>query len=332
MQDRTLTVRVARIQALTPDVKAYELVHPWGGRLPAYTAGAHVDVHTPGGFKRPYSLARAAGNAPAPARYVIGVKREPASRGASAAMHEQVQVGELLAISTPRNSFALQDGAGPHWLLAGGIGLTPLLAMAEQAVLEGRDVHLFVFVRSRQHLAFADALAALGTRVRYHFDDPAAPEKIDLAALLSPTAAARPAGAHLYLCGPAGFMQAARRAAAEWPEDWPEERIHAEYFAAPEGSADTSRGDPFELRLALSGSRLQVGADQSAVQALAAIGIDVPTSCEQGLCGTCVVPWRASEGGGEPVHRDFCLSGGERRHKVALCCSRARSGVLVVDL
>jgi vanillate O-demethylase ferredoxin subunit len=344
MQDRTLTVRVARIEVMTPEVKAFELVHPWGGRLPHYRAGAHVDVHTPGGFKRPYSLACAAGSAAAPPRYVIGVKREPASRGASAALHEQVQVGDLLAISTPRNSFALQPGAGPHWLLAGGIGLTPLLSMAEQAVSEGLDVHLCVFARSRRHLAFADALAALGPRVRYHFDDPAAPEKIDLAAFLgSPsfahaaaTAAAhgalplaeQRAAAQLYLCGPAGFMRAVRQAAAHWPE----EQIHAEYFAAPEGSADASCGDPFELCLALSGSRLQVGADQSAVQALAAIGIDVPTSCEQGLCGTCVVPWRDSDGGGEPVHRDFCLTGVERRHKVALCCSRARSGVLVVDL
>lgn len=223
MQDRTLTVRVTRIQALTPEVKAFELAHPWGGRLPGYTAGAHVDVHTPGGFKRPYSLARAAGSATAPDRYVIGVKREPASRGASAAMHDQVQVGDLLAISTPRNGFSLQAGAGPHWLLAGGIGLTPLLAMAEQGVLEGRDVRLFVFARSRQHLAFADALAALGTRVRYHFDDPTAPEKIDLRALLSPAATpSSPGDPQLYLCGPAGFMQAARRAAVAWPE----ERVH----------------------------------------------------------------------------------------------------------
>jgi vanillate monooxygenase ferredoxin subunit len=328
MQDRTLTVRVAHIQVLTPEVKAFELVAPWGGRLPGYNAGAHVDVHTPGGFKRPYSLARAAGDASSPLSYVIGVKREPASRGASAALHEQVQVGDLLAISAPRNSFALQPGTGLHLLLAGGIGLTPLLAMAEQAVAEGRDVQLCVFARSRSQLAFACALAALGPCVRYHFDDLAVPEKIDLATLL----AGQPAGTQLYLCGPAGFMQAVRGAAANSPEHWPDDRIHAEYFAVPEGSADASCGDPFELRLALSGSRLQVGAEQSAVQALAAIGIDVPTSCEQGLCGTCVVPWRATDGGGEPVHRDFCLTGGERRHKVALCCSRARSGVLVVDL
>ena len=324
MQDRTLTVRVARILALTPEVKSIELVHPWGGRLPGYGAGAHVDVHTPGGFRRQYSLARAAVAAAEVERYVIGVKREAASRGGSAAVHEQVREGDLIAISTPRNTFAVQPGPGPHWLLAGGIGLTPLLAMAEQLAQEGREFNLCVFARSRALLPFAGELAALGGHVRLHFDDPAAPEKLALPALL----ARPPEGAQLYLCGPAGFMQAAREAAAAWGE----ERVHAEYFAAPEGSETAGRGDAFELHLARRGLRVPVGPEQSAVEALAQIGIDIPTSCEQGLCGTCVVPWLASDDAGEPEHRDYCLTGGERRHKVALCCSRARGGRLVVDL
>jgi len=324
MQDRTLTVRVARIVPMTDEVKAFELIHPWGGRLPGHGAGAHIDVHTPGGFRRQYSLARAAAGPGPVDRYLIGVKREAASRGGSAALHEQVREGDLIAISTPRNSFVLQGGPGPHWLLAGGIGLTPLLAMAEQLAREGRDWRLFVFARSRAHLAFADALAALGPRVQLHLDDPAAPEKIDLRKLL---AAPPGADAQLYLCGPAGFMQAARSAAAAWGED----RVHAEYFAAPEVGSDAGRGEPFELRLTRRGLRVPVGAEQSAVQALADLGIDVPTSCEQGLCGTCVVRWHPDDGS-EPLHRDFCLTGAERRDKVALCCSRARHGVLVVDL
>lgn len=325
MQGRTLTVRVSRILPMTPDVRAFELVHPWGGTLPSYAAGAHLDVHTPGGFMRPYSLARAA--APGPVtRYVIGVKREPSSRGASAALHERVSEGDLLAVSTPRGSFGVQPGAR-HLLLAGGVGLTPLLAMAEALQREGRDFTLAVFARSRAHLAFADALAALGPRVRLHFDEAAAPQKIDLDALL----AEAPAGGRLYLCGPAGFMQAVRRAAAHWPED----RVRAEYFAPPdeEGAGEGARrgGAAFTLRLARRGVTLPVAADQSAVEALAAIGVDIPTSCEQGLCGTCVVDWHAS--GATPEHRDFCLTGGERRRKVALCCSRgAAGGTLVVDL
>lgn len=321
MTARTLTVRVARIEAMTPDIRAFELVHPWGGMLPGYAAGAHLDVHTPGGFMRPYSLARAAAPGPV-ARYVIGVKREPASRGASAALHERVREGDLLAVGTPRGSFGLQPGAR-QLLVAGGIGLTPLLAMAEQLQQEHRDFTLAVFARSRAHLAFADALAALGPRVRLHFDDPAAPEKIDLATLL----AGAPADGRLYLCGPAGFMQAVRRAAAHWPED----RVHAEHFAPPDGEGDRADGAAFTLRLARRGVSLPVAAGQSAVEALAGIGVDIPTSCEQGLCGTCVVGWRAE--GDAPEHRDFCLTGGERRHQVALCCSRAAAGgTLVVDL
>lgn len=321
MQARTLTVRVARIVPMTPDVRAFELVHPWGGTLPGYAAGAHLDVHTPGGFMRPYSLARAAGPGPV-VRYVIGVKREPASRGASAALHERVQEGDLLAVSTPRGSFGLQPGAR-HLLLAGGIGLTPLLAMAEQLQAEGRDFALAVFARSRAHLAFADALAALGPRVQLHLDDPSAPEKIELGPLL----AEAPADGQLYLCGPAGFMQAVRRVAAHWADD----RVHAEYFAPPEGEGDRRAGAAFTLHLARRGVTLPVAADQSAVEALATLGVDIPTSCEQGLCGTCVVGWDAR--GAVPEHRDFCLTGGERRHQVALCCSRvAAGGTLVIDL
>lgn len=322
---RTLTLRVARIATPTPEVRVVELVHPWGGRLPGYRAGAHIDVHTPGGFSRPYSLARAAPAGGAVDRYVIGVKRESPSRGGSAALHEQLAEGDLLAVGAPRDTFSVQPGPGPHWLLAGGIGLTPLLAMAEQLAAEGREARLVVFARSRAQLPFTAELAALGDRVQLHLDEASAPEKIDLRALL-----ATPPGpqAQLYLCGPAGFMQAARQAASAWGE----ERIHAEYFAAPEGASDLGRGDPFELRLAQSRLSVPVAAEQSAVEALAELGIAVPTSCEQGLCGTCVVRWQGGEGGAEPLHRDHCLTGAERRQKVALCCSRARGGVLVVDL
>lgn len=368
--DRTLTVRVAAVTALTTEVKAFELVHPRGLALPGYAAGAHIDVHTPGGFTRPYSLASApqpwpgvsgtagggagrsaaglpAANAPwqeaaAPpvSRYLIGVKREPGGRGGSAALHERVHPGDLLAISAPRQHFGLQPGARHHLLLAGGIGLTPLLGMAQalqqqvalhQAPEAGTHFTLCVFARSRAQLAFADALAALGPRVRLHLDDPDAPEKLDLAALL-----ARPAdGSHLYLCGPTGFMQAARQAASAWADD----TVHTEYFAAPDAPDGGTGGAPaetgaqaFTLLLQRRGQRVDVAADQSAVEALRDWGIEVPTSCTQGLCGTCVVPWLPHPGALAPTHRDFCLSAQERAHRVALCCSRAGADLLVVDL
>ncbi|MGE8200327.1 MAG: PDR/VanB family oxidoreductase, partial [Variovorax sp.] len=307
--ERTLTVRVERISRQTPEILAFELAHPWGRPLPSYEAGAHIDVHMPGGFSRPYSLARAPCGANS---YVIGVKRELDSRGGSASMHERVREGDLLAISAPRNTFPLREEAAHHLLMAGGIGMTPLLAMAQALAARGASFTLCVFARSEEHLAFAGALRdpALAPHLRLHLDQGDASQRIDLRALL-----ARPApGTHLYVCGPGGFMQAVRDAAAHWPED----ALHAEYFAAPT-DANATTGLPFTLKLARRGISVPVAADQTAVDALHEVGIDIPVSCQQGLCGTCVV-----EGDGEGAeHRDFCLTGSERRHKVALCCSRA---------
>ena len=320
--ERTLTVRVERILRETPEILAFELSHPWGRALPGYEPGAHIDVHMPGGFSRQYSLARWSSDAPSnAASYVIGVKREAASRGGSASMHERVREGDLLAISAPRNTFPLRAEAGRHLLLAGGIGMTPLLAMAQALAAGGADFTLCIFARSEEHLAFASALRdpALATHLRLHLDQGDASQRIDLRALL----AERPPGTHLYACGPGGFMKAVHEAAAHWPED----ALHAEYFAAPDG-ANTTTGLPFTLKLAQRGIRVPVAADQTAIDALHEVGIDIPVSCQQGLCGTCVV-----EGDGEGAeHRDHCLTGSERRTRVALCCSRAKGQELVLQL
>ena len=316
--ERTLTVRVERISRETPEILAFELAHPWGRALPGYEAGAHIDVHMPGGFSRQYSLARAPSNAPS---YVIGVKRELASRGGSASMHERVREGDLIAISTPRNTFPLREEAAHHLLMAGGIGMTPLLAMAQALAARGASFTLCVFARSEAHLAFAEALRdpALAPHLRLHLDQGDASQRIDLQALL----ADRAPDTHLYVCGPGGFMKAVRDAAAHWPED----ALHAEYFAAPT-DANATTGLPFTLKLARRGISVPVAADQTAVDALHEVGIDIPVSCQQGLCGTCVV-----EGDGEGAeHRDFCLTGSERRHKIALCCSRARGQELELQL
>jgi vanillate O-demethylase ferredoxin subunit len=320
--ERTLTVRVARIARQTPEILSFELAHPQGRPLPPYAPGAHIDVRMPGGFSRQYSLARAAEGAPD--RYLIGVKREPASRGGSASMHERLREGDLLPISTPRNHFPLQAGAARHLLLAAGIGMTPLLAMAQSLARQGAAFILCVFARSREHLPFADALRdpLLAPHLRLHLDDGEPGERIDLAALL----AQREPSAHLYMCGPAGFMAAVRRAAGQGR--WPEDAVHAEYFAAPADEAAPA-GQPFALRLARRGIVVPVAADQTAVDALHDVGIDIPVSCEQGLCGTCVVACD----GHTAEHRDHCLTTAERHHQVALCCSRANAGgELVIDL
>ena len=334
MLDRTLTVRVARIRRLTADVSAFELVHPWGRTLPGYHAGAHIDVHLPGGFTRQYSLAMAEQTAPDAGAgcYVIGVKHDMAGRGGSASLHMRVGVGDLLAISTPRNNFPLHANAQHHLLLAGGIGLTPLLAMAQQLQRSGAPFTLCVFARSRHHLAFADELQALAPHVRCHFDEPAVSTLASASASASATAAQQlniddllrrhTDGTHLYLCGPAGFMQAVLAASAHWPED----SVHLEYFAPPAAEGGTGSDEAFTLVLAGRGIEVPVVADQSAVDALHDLGIEVPISCSQGLCGTCVVALV----GGEPEHRDHCLSATERRSKVALCCSRAKAGGRIV--
>jgi ferredoxin-NADP reductase len=334
MLDRTLTVRVARKQRQTGDVTAFELVHPWGRTLPGYQAGAHIDVYLPGGFMRTYSLALAAPSSaaagPGCTRYVIGVKREAAGRGGSASLHDRVHEGDLLAISTPRNTFPLHPQARHHLLLAGGIGLTPLLAMAQQLEREGRAFTLCVFARSPSHLAFADVLAALGPNVRLHFDEPAAgtaglpASRLDIARLVQH----HEPGTHLYLCGPAGFMRTVLDATAHWPDD----HVHLEYFAPPAADAAAGLDEPFTLVVADRGIEVAVAADQSAVDALHDLGIDVPTSCAQGVCGTCVVSLASVEGNA-PDHRDHCLTATERHVKVALCCSRAQhGGRLVVEM
>jgi vanillate O-demethylase ferredoxin subunit len=176
-----------------------------------------------------------------------------------------------------------------------------------------------VFARSEEHLAFADALHVLAPHLRLHLDQGDASQRIDLHGLL----ADRAPGTHLYVCGPGGFMKAVRDAAAHWPED----ALHAEYFAAPT-DANATTGLPFTLKLARRGITVPVAADQTAVDALHEVGIDIPVSCQLGLCGTCVV-----EGDGDGAeHRDFCLTGSERRHKVALCCSRAKGLELELQL
>ena len=319
-QTRILTLRVSRITRETPEILGFELTHPWGRELPAYEAGAHIDLHLPGGFSRQYSLAQAP-HVAGP-RYVIGVKREPASRGGSASVHSRLREGDLLPVGEPRNTFTLAEGAKQHLLVAGGIGMTPLLAMAQTLAARGEPFTLCVFARSPEHLAFAESLRdpALAPHVRLHFDEGGTPaQKLSLPELLATPAP----GTHLYLCGPAGFMQAVRDAARAWPED----NIHAEYFAAPEGGVATA-GKPFLLRLLQRGITVPVAGEQTAVEALHDVGIDIPVSCQQGLCGTCVVP----AVGEMAEHRDFCLSGSERRHKVALCCSRARGEELALHI
>lgn len=316
-----LTVRVARKTLEAQDICGLELVPLDGGALPAFSAGAHVELHLPGGLVRPYSLC----NDPAEThRYQLGVLRDPASRGGSAAVHGQLQEGQTLNISAPRNCFALQPGTHRSLLLAGGIGITPILAMAEQLAREGAAFELHYSVRSPARMAFGERIAASGftSRVHCHFDDGDEAQKLDLRALL----VAPPADLHLYVCGPKGYMDAVLSTARAL--GWPEARLHWEFFGADLAVAD---GDTaFEVQLASTGQVVVVPPDQTIAQALAGAGMPVQTACEQGVCGTCLT--RVLDG--VPDHRDVYLTPEEQAANDQLlpCCSRAKSMRLVLDL
>lgn len=316
-----LHVRVTRKHVEAQDICSLVL-EPVGGQLPPFTAGAHIDVHLPGnGLVRQYSLC----NSPSEVgRYVIAVLRDAASRGGSQAVHELVQEGAELQISAPRNHFPLAEDAPHHLLLAGGIGVTPLLAMAETLTAQGASFELHYATRSRDRMAFIDRIngSAYASRAHFHFDDGPPEQRLNIGALLKQA----PAGTHLYVCGPQGFMDAVLKTARD--AAWDESRLHYEFFgAAPTKQADDGS---FELELASSGRVIPVAADKTPLQALLDAGIDIPMSCEQGVCGTCLTRVIS----GTPDHRDHYLTPEEHaaNDQFLPCCSRSKSPRLVLDL
>jgi len=318
---QTLQVRVARKAVEAEDIVTLELVATDGKALPAFSAGSHVDVQLPNGVTRQYSLC----NDPQEThRYLIGVLRDPASRGGSQAVHERVQEGDVLTISAPRNHFGLAHEAKKSLLLAGGIGVTPILCMAERLAITGADFTMHYATRSPARTAFRERIARAGFagRVQFHYDDGAAAQKLDLPGLL-----ARPeAGTHLYVCGPKGFMDAVLNTARQ--NGWPEAQLHYEFFGAEVAKSDSDAS--FEIRLASSGRIVMVPKDQSVTQALAAAGVEIMVSCEQGVCGTCLT--RVLEG--VPDHKDSYLTPEEQaaNDQFTPCCSRSKTPQLVLDL
>ncbi len=316
-----LQVRVAQRHQEAEEICTYELVSVDGAALPAFTAGAHIDVHLGEGLVRQYSLC----NAPHERqRYLIGVLRDPASRGGSQAMHERVQTGSVLHISAPKNLFALAD-AGPSLLLAGGIGVTPILAMAEALAAQGAPFAMHYCARSPERTAFRAriAAAAFAPQVQFHYDSGDAAQKLDLAALL----AQLDRRTHIYLCGPAGFIEYVKATASA--HDWPTAQLHLEYFgmsAAPDAGGD----QPFDVKLASSGKVYTIPADSTVLRVLSDAGVFIPASCEQGVCGTCLT--RVLDG--VPEHRDLYLDESEQasNQQFTPCCSRAKSAMLVLDL
>jgi len=323
----TLQVRVVAKRTEAEGIASFELARVDGAELPPFSAGSHIDVHLPqsvGGLTRQYSLCNASHTLhDDPHRYRIAVLRDAASRGGSVAMHDGVHEGDVLTISTPRNHFALHP-AQRTVLLAGGIGVTPLLCMADRLAGTGADFALHYCTRSVERTAFAREIAAspLAAHTHFHFDAGAPEQKLDLPAVL----AAPGADTRLYVCGPAGFIDHVVTTARAL--GWAQDHIHLEYFGAP--AQDTSGDRGFEVRIASTGKVYPIAPDVSVVEALRGHGIDILTSCEQGVCGTCLT--RVLEG--EVDHRDMYLTDEEKaaNEQFMPCCSRARSPLLVLDL
>jgi len=314
-----LDLRVVEKRDCAEGIAAFELIAPDGGELPPFTAGSHIDVHLPGNMTRQYSLR----NDPAERhRYCIGVLREVAGRGGSAYMHDRLKLGDRVETSLPRNAFALDEDAPFSLLVAGGIGITPILSMAYRLSALGRDFAFHYGARSAARMAFREEMqtSAFADKLRLHLDDGPAEQKLDLAALLSK----RPPGAHLYACGPAGFLDAVIAAAKS---RWPPETVHREYFANA-GHVAASGDRPFRVTLAGDRRSFEVPPGRSIVDVLAEHGVDVQVSCEQGICGTCVTRVIS----GVPDHRDLVLTDKQRTDRMTLCCSRALTDELVLDL
>ncbi|WP_054075772.1 MULTISPECIES: PDR/VanB family oxidoreductase [Comamonas] len=318
MTAATLRVRVARKTQETPDICSLELVHADGELLPSFSAGSHIDVHLPNGLIRQYSLF----NDPAEQHhYMIAILRDPSSRGGSQAVHDLVQEGQAITIGMPRNLFPLAPVAGHSLLLAGGIGITPIVCMAHHLSSQQADFTLHYCTRSRERTAFRDSIAqsAFAPQTRFHHDDE---HPAGLPALIGDPSPDR----HLYVCGPRGFMDAVLETARR--QGWAEQNLHYEFFSASTVVHDTDAA--FDIKLAHTGRVIPVLKDQSVTQALAAAGVALSTSCEQGVCGTCLT--RVLEG--EPDHRDMFLSPDEQKRNDSFlpCCSRSRTPMLVLDM
>lgn len=321
MSTATLTVRVARKWQEARDICGFEFVSDDGSPLPRFDAGAHIDVHLPGGLVRQYSLCNHPGHGD---RYQIAVLRDADGRGGSRAIHDEVRQGDTVKIGMPRNHFPLASNVPHHLLLAGGIGVTPILCMAERLFSSGIAFDLHYCARSTDRMAFVERINAAGfhDRARFHVDDGDPAQRFDLAAVL----AAVPDGTHLYVCGPRGFMDAVLAEARA--RHWADARLHYEFFGGAVESSDTDRA--FQVRIASSGQVIDVPSACTVVAALAANGVDVLTSCEQGVCGTCMT--RVLQG--EPDHRDSYLTDDEKAagDQFMPCCSRSRTDLLVLDL
>lgn len=317
--DTKTPLRVQRIDDVAFGVKLFELVHVDGIALAPFEAGAHIEVQLPNHLMRSYSLLNAPGEQH---RYQIAVHNSPASTGGSRYMHESLKEGDVLLASLPRNNFLLNETAGYSCLIAGGIGITPLLSMAHRLNALGRRWELHYCARTAAHAAFVDELRMLaatsGNAAHFYFDQEPGGQPLDLIALERSVSG----NTHLYCCGPRGMLDAFEQATAHCRE-----RAHVEYFTA---KSEAALDGGFIIELARSGKTLHVPAGSSILDVVFEAGVSVASSCREGICGSCETKILA----GEADHRDALLSDAERsaNKSMMICCSGAKSSRLVLDL
>ena len=303
---------VVEREALDHEVLRVVFRHPRRPTLPAWRPGAHVDVRLPDGKIRQYSLI---GDPAEAANYTVAIKREDEGRGGSQWLHEHLAVGDVAHVSAPRNNFPLEPG--PAVFIAGGIGVTPMIAMAREAGTRGDVIafHYCVARRAPPFLPLLDALG-LGERLVAHVSENGPEARLDIARLVD----SLPAGTHLYCCGPERLTSAVEEAAEGI---MPESHVHFEVFAAT--LDENYKPEPFEIRVSSSGESFTVPADRSALEVLREAGHVLPSSCELGVCGSC----ECGYSDGTVIHRDAVLRPAARQSRMMLCVSRARVAVTV---
>jgi len=313
--DGLVDVRLTAIRYAARDTHLYEFQRIDGLALAPAEAGAHIDLHLPNGLVRQYSLTTPDAT---PMRYTLGIKLDPESRGGSRYIFEALKVGHTLKISGARNNFPLVDNAEHTVLIAGGIGITPIWAMLQKLQSAARSWTLYFSCRSRADMPFLDMLQGM-PEAHLHFDDEANGALLDFYRIVSQA----PKDAHLYCCGPGPMLEAFKAATANWPE----QQVHIEYFTAAEPAALAGN---YVVRLARSGKEFVIPPGKSILTVLREAGLDVPYSCEEGVCGTC----ETAVISGVPDHRDSLLTDKERATNATMmiCCSGSKSERLILDL
>lgn len=311
------TVKVTRLYRLAENVMGIELTAIDERPLPPFAAGDHLDLHLPNGLIRPYSLC----NDPHEThRYCLGIALANTSRGGSAYLHQQLQVGEQLTVGEPRSLFPLVPDAPRYRFIAGGIGITPIRSMILWCRRHGYLWHLDWFIRSHYPQSWLEPLAQEDNRVRIHTARPTRSENLATAMrAITP-------GEHIYCCGPESLMEEVQSLAQA--QQIPADRLHFERFTA--GETISEEGQAFDVELQRSGGRYRVLPGISILETLEQNGVNLPFSCREGLCRSCEVTLLA----GEADHRDYVLSDEERaaNRSILICVSRARSSTLVLDV